>query len=106
MQTAVRQSLTLIAKAAQGEDLPAPPIIDDFGLNGDYNDMLSSWFALREYHILPYAGGWLDQPVAWRDDMHTLEAVYNEIVAILKGEIAVIQTAPKQDDGAEIRLGL
>lgn len=107
MQRNIRIALISIARSELGEDTEPTLIVDDFGLNHDSNEAFSCWLALRNWHILPCAGGWLDQPLVWRQDLETLQAVYNEEYDTIQGKIAVIPPQAPRDEqtGAEIRLG-
>jgi hypothetical protein len=55
------------------------------GLSDD--DVLRSWEAYRDHGILLTAGGFLDQPSQWWDDMETCEAIYLTRVLINEKEV-------------------
>lgn len=38
---------------------------------------IDTWFAYRNYGVLPFAGGLLDQPSPWWRDIRMCEAIYN-----------------------------
>ena len=83
------------------------PVLGDFGVNQFADEALSAYFALINWGVLPYAGGWLDQPIKWREDLQTLQAVYNERIDELQQKTQPVLFEPVHDDttGAEIKLG-
>jgi hypothetical protein len=108
MQASVRQTMAYTATITLGKDVEVTEIIEDFGFNHDHNEVVSCWMALRNWSILPYAGGWLDQPLAWRQDLQTAQAVYNEEMDILEKKIPEVFDEPPgvNETGARIKLGI
>lgn len=53
------------------------------------DEIVRSWEWLKDYGVLPYAGGMIDQPQEWRDDMDMCTAMYNVRVAVLAAERAM-----------------
>lgn len=45
----------------------------DWGMWGDGNAVFDAWCKWNDYRVLPFAGGWLDQPEWIRDDFNTLD---------------------------------
>lgn len=80
MQEAVRAALhkAVMADRGQTEVSEDDDPVEDFGFYHPHNSVLSCWFALRNWKVLPAAGGWLDQPEAWQYDLLTCQRVYNE----------------------------
>lgn len=107
MQRRVRLSMTHAAKVDLGHDTDPAEIVEDFGFNHDPHEVIGCWYALRNWGVLPVAGGWLDQPLALRDDLYTLQAIYNEEVDTLRQRIATVNDFEFYDDdtGAKIELG-
>ena len=107
MQRHVRAALIQAAKADIGQETDPAELVEDFGFNHDPREVLSCWFALRNWNVLPVAGGWLDQPLMLRDDLNTLQAIYNEEADVLRQKIPIIEDVQYYDDdiGAEIKLG-
>lgn len=50
-------------------------VLKDWGLMGFEVDVLEAWQKYRDDHILPFAGGWLDQPEWVRHDFGILDAI-------------------------------
>lgn len=46
--------------------------------------MYGSWWAYKHHGILPYAGGYFDQPRVWLRGMNKLNVRYNRIFAKLQ----------------------
>lgn len=49
-------------------------LLRDWGLHGDFDQTFESWQVWRTHHVLPYSGGWLEQPWWVRQDFATLNA--------------------------------
>lgn len=46
-------------------------------------EMYGSWWAYKHHGILPYEGGYFDQPRMWQRGMHKLNTRYNRMVSQL-----------------------
>ena len=49
--------------------------LHDWGIDGDY-EAFDAWVEYQQRNILPFAGGWLEQPRWIRKAFHTLNRVY------------------------------
>lgn len=47
----------------------------DWGLHDDPAQIFEAWQVWKAHHVLPYSGGWLEQPWWVREDFATLNAV-------------------------------
>lgn len=56
---------------------------------------------LERYHILPFAGGWLDQPPHWRRDMLAMMAIENDVPENLANWFGQSYTQPKRQSKDE-----
>jgi len=106
MQRHIRQSLVMAAKTDLGHDTDPADLVEDFGFHHNPREVLGCWYALRNWGVLPVAGGWLDQPLTLRDDLQTIQAIYNEESDALQQKIPSADDMKYFDDsGAEIKLG-
>jgi hypothetical protein len=80
MQEHVRAALRKAVAADRGRPIPRDDDDGerDFGFYHPAETVLSVWFALRNWKVLPVAGGWLDQPEAWQHDILMAQTVYND----------------------------
>lgn len=97
MQDSVRATLRRAALVDRGK-APTPDPVEDFGFWHPPAAVLGAWFALKNWHVLPVAGGWLDQPEHWRDDLLTAQAVYNDESARLDDGGPTMNDLMQQDD--------
>lgn len=58
---------------ADEKDLTAQ--LKDWGLITQADTVIECWLRFRNDGILPYAGGWLDQPAWVRHDFNQLDAI-------------------------------
>lgn len=92
MQASVWKAVEGIARVdalkPADNDLELP---DDFGFFHPPDVVLEVWMMMHQYHILPEAGGWLDQSETWQHDLSVCRRLYN--VAVQKeqnGQTGVI----------------
>lgn len=52
-----------------------PSVVDDPGFWNDIDTVFECYYALREFQVLPEAGGWLDQEESLTDDLLKLNAM-------------------------------
>jgi hypothetical protein len=45
------------------------PTLDSFTESPHHSDSLTWWHNLRQYHLLPFSGAWMDQPAWWLEDV-------------------------------------
>lgn len=55
----------------------APPEFDFEGFWQARNDVFRQWRMWTEHGIMPFAGGYYDQPSEWRHDVELCDAIYS-----------------------------
>jgi hypothetical protein len=83
MQARVRRSLLRQAYATIGKPLPPDPSeqrSDDFGFWTSASEALEMFMLFQHHGILPYQGGWYDQPPEVRYDLLNMLALYGKAV--------------------------
>ena len=80
MQRLMWGRLCALAEAEHRATRGLPPKVDgdleDPGFWWPPDDVWEAWRALKDFHVLPQAGGWLDQDAWLRDDLFLMDAWY------------------------------
>ncbi len=66
------------------------PEVPDFELSGLHYPQREGWALWRaweDHGVMPYAGGYFDQPPEWRRMIETFQAVYGVIVNEVRREV-------------------
>lgn len=84
MQKRVWEHLLKKWRISLGIEKPQPVDTQDFGFFNPEDAVSEAHNALTEYGVLPFAGGWFDQPETWRRDLDRMTALDAEAYLTVK----------------------
>jgi len=67
-----------------------PPLPKDFDFAGFWQpraSVMRQWRMWNDHGIMPFEGGYYDQPPEWRYDMESCDAIYGYWVAHIRKEV-------------------
>lgn len=88
------------AQSLFGDAEPARPIHDAseyIDLGYSLSTAFDLWAAWKDHHVMPCAGGYLDQPRRWRDLIHQMNRRFNPQYEQAKQEHAPIGNQPEEE---------